>query len=379
MLDFLKHEEKKVEYIELIYDLIFVYIIGRNNSLVQHISGGFIAPGTFLTYFICTLITIQIWYMTTTFINRFGSNDFSEYVGLFINMYLLYYMADSTRVHWQTHFYRYNIAWLLIVLNLLVQYYLKYRSTQATAPWEGASLRQHMRGLGIQAAIIVIGILLYAPTGLPLTPLAMIFGIFVSFLGRKRADLMAVDFSHLTERIMLYIVFTFGEMIIAISGYFGDDFSVSSVYFSLMGFLIVVGLFMSYGFLYDRLLDREMSISGNTYMLIHVFIIFSLSNLTTALEFMHEPEIAAVPKTIFLVVSFVMYYVFLFLTVPYTKGYGRTAHFLRPFLLTLVAFVILMIVFYQNARVNIAVSVLLTFAIWYFEYRYWRATEALEQ
>ena len=29
-------KEKKVEYIELIYDLIFVYIIGRNNSLLHH-------------------------------------------------------------------------------------------------------------------------------------------------------------------------------------------------------------------------------------------------------------------------------------------------------------------------------------------------------
>lgn len=35
VLDFLKKEEKKVEYIELIYDLIFVYIIGRNNSLLH--------------------------------------------------------------------------------------------------------------------------------------------------------------------------------------------------------------------------------------------------------------------------------------------------------------------------------------------------------
>ena len=28
-------KEKKVEYIELIYDLIFVYIIGRNNALLE--------------------------------------------------------------------------------------------------------------------------------------------------------------------------------------------------------------------------------------------------------------------------------------------------------------------------------------------------------
>ena len=36
-------EEKKVEYLELIYDLIFVYIIGRNNSLLLHLEDGFVA------------------------------------------------------------------------------------------------------------------------------------------------------------------------------------------------------------------------------------------------------------------------------------------------------------------------------------------------
>ena len=110
MFDFLKSDEKKVEYIELIYDLIFVYIIGRNNSLLEHISGGFIDPSAFLTYLLCTLITIQIWYLSILFINRYGDNGISEHIGLFINMFLLYYMADATRTHWETHFYRYNIA-----------------------------------------------------------------------------------------------------------------------------------------------------------------------------------------------------------------------------------------------------------------------------
>lgn len=38
----IQSKEKKVEYLELIYDLIFVYIVGRNNLLLQHIESGFI-------------------------------------------------------------------------------------------------------------------------------------------------------------------------------------------------------------------------------------------------------------------------------------------------------------------------------------------------
>ena len=36
----LAKEEKKVEYLELIYDLIFVYVIGRNNQVLHYIENG---------------------------------------------------------------------------------------------------------------------------------------------------------------------------------------------------------------------------------------------------------------------------------------------------------------------------------------------------
>ncbi len=368
--DFLKEKEKKVEYVELIYDLIFVYLIGRNNSLMAHVEDGFVRPDLYLTYILCTLITIQIWYSSTLFINRFGTNSLTEYTGLFINMFLLYYMADGTRIRWQEYYFRYNIAWALILLNLAVQYYLKYRSLSGSTPWEADNIRHHIRVLLIQDAVILAGILIYIPTRLPLTPAAMVLGMVLEWAGRKKRDLVAVDFNHLSERVMLYIVFTFGEMIIAISGYFEGGFSLNNFYFSAMAFLIVVGLFMSYGYFYDHLLDREMHVSGNTYMFLHIFIIFALSSLTTALEFMREPDVSVVAKNIFLVASFLIYFLFLFLCAPYTKCYQGILRIFRPLLVILGIFIVLMIFFYRNARISIAVSVLLCFTIWQMERQY---------
>ena len=77
IISFLKKEEKKVEYIELIYDLIFVYIIGRNNSLIHPTDGGFIPLAPYLTYLLTTLAALHIWYLTTLFINRYGSKSVS--------------------------------------------------------------------------------------------------------------------------------------------------------------------------------------------------------------------------------------------------------------------------------------------------------------
>ena len=83
------HEEKKVEYIELIYDLVFVYLIGRNASLLDRLEAGFVAGETLVNFLVSSLIVLQIWNYTTLFINRFGKNSLSDKLMMLVNMFLL--------------------------------------------------------------------------------------------------------------------------------------------------------------------------------------------------------------------------------------------------------------------------------------------------
>ncbi|MBR4024090.1 MAG: low temperature requirement protein A, partial [Firmicutes bacterium] len=358
-------EEKKVEYIELIYDLIFVYLIGRNSSFISLTEGGFISSEAFLTYVICTLVMIQIWNFTNFYINRYGSNGLQEHMLIFVNMFLLYFMGDATRTDWSSYYYfKYNIPWALIMINFLICYWLKYREYKDTKPWESLHIICNMILFGVEAAIILISLPIFSKTGLILSPLALVFGIIFLLATSKINNLVPVDFGHLSERAMLYIVFTFGEMIIAISGYFEGVVSFRSIYFALMGFLIVVGLFQSYELCYDHLIDRELITNGIGYMMIHLFLIFALSCITVALEFMREEEVALMPKTIFLTVSFVVYFVFLFLLGIYMKNRKKPGtRFIVKIVLILAAFSVLMIVFREKPYINIAVTVALIYGI----------------
>ena len=360
-------DEKKVEYIELIYDLIFVYMIGRNSSLMHNIEDGFIAPMSFFTFVLGTLVIIQIWNFTNFYINRYGSNGFREHIMILVNMFLLYFMGDATRVEWQHWFYyKYNIAWALILLNIFINYLLKYREIKDSKPWEAVQISYTMIMLGSEAFIVLITIPIYAKTGLILAPIALVFGIIFTIISADINSLVPVDFAHLTERAMLYVVFTFGEMIIAISGYFEGEVSINNIYFALMGFLIVVGLFQSYEILYDHLIDRELITNGTGYMMIHLFLIFSLSTLTAALEFMREEEVALMPKTLFLTGSFILYFVCLFLLGIYMKKRSRpNPKFIVTIVLMLIAFAALMLVFRENMYVNILVTVLLVYCVFF--------------
>ena len=288
--------EKKVEYLELIYDLIFVYLIGRNNSILHYVEDGFVPGSVFFAYLLCSLAVIQIWNFSTFYINLYGRNGVRDHVFLFINMYLLYHMADGISTGWQESFYQFCTAWFLILVNIGVQHLIEMRNHKAE-PWVLEMLKRKAVIILGEAGLVIVHMLVYRFTGISIAYVPVIFGIIATAMSGRTNMLVPVDFGHLSERAMLYVVFTFGEMIIAITGYFEDRITPNEIYFSIMAFLIVVGLFLSYEILYNRIIDRERTTNGTGYMLIHVFLILALNNISVALEFMREEEVALLPMS----------------------------------------------------------------------------------
>ncbi len=369
--DSFARNEKKVEYVELIYDLIFVYIIGRNNSLLQYLEDGFVSFSTFLTYLTFTLAVIQLWTLTTYYINVYGRNGVRDHVMLFVNMFLLYYMGEATRQHWQAFHTQYHVAWILILINIALQYFLELRNRKGEPEYEKRIIR--MAGIIlIEALLVFCAILEYrwrSTTYLSLAAI-LISMVLIALPGKDRES-DVVDFTHLSERAMLYVVFTFGEMIIVLAGYFEGHFSFRNLYFSLMGFLIVVGLFLSYGMLYDHIIDREKKTNGIGYMLIHIFIIFSLNSITISLDFMRMEGVSLLPRMIMLTASFVAYFFFLFATEGYAKPtcYDKGRLLVKVGMMGLV-FVVLMILLRDHMILNIALSVAFIYCVFFLLYDY---------
>lgn len=377
--DLFEKKEKKVEYVELIYDLIFVYVIGRNNSLLHSFANGFIEPSAFYAYVLCTLAVIQIWNFTTYYINIYGRHSIREHVFLFVNMFLMYFIGEGTRTDWQGYHTEYHIAWALILINIGIQYLIELRSCKQE---NRKQITRMAAILFIEAGIVIAAIPEFAAlqtTWLSLA--AVLFGMASVVLFGQRKSESFVDFPHLSERAMLYVVFTFGEMIISIASYFEGSFSVRRTYFALMAFLVVVGLFLSYGLFYDHIIDREKKTNGLGFMFMHVFIIFAMNNITNGLEFMRMEEIRVVPKLLFLIGSYVIFFGFLFAV---GGRYSKAKHSHYPrfcFTVAAIAVVIsaLIILFRNNMVVNIALSVVMVYTIFAIIYRHSRIVEEIAQ
>ena len=370
--EILQPKEKKVEYIELIYDLIFVYIIGRNNQLLHIFDNGFVTMPAFLSYVMTTLAIIQIWNYSTYYINVYGRHSVREHIFMFVNMFLLYFIGEGTRTDWQAYHTQYHIAWALILINIGVQYLLELRNQK-----DNAHNRNHIVHMAvilfIEAAIVASDIFFYQTFGNTWMSLAAIlFGMGAVLIFGQKNSADVVDFPHLSERAMLYVVFTFGEMIIAISSYFEGGFSVSGTYFALMAFLIVVGLFLSYGMFYDNIIDRDKRTNGLGYMLLHIFLIFSMNNITNGLEFMRETEISLIPKILFLIGSLILYFICLFaLGNRHAKARCSKYNilFIKAGAISAV-FITLMLLLREKMMINILITVAFVFVLFLIIYRY---------
>ncbi len=377
--ELLTKKEKKVEYIELIYDLIFVYIIGRNNQLLHVFENGFVARSAFLAYAMTTLAVIQIWNFTTYYINIYGRHSVRDHVFLFVNMFLLYFVGEGTQTDWQTYHTQYHVAWALILVNIGLQYVIELHR-QRTDKQKTKQIIRMASILFVEAVLVLLDIPICRMTGTTWMSLAAIlFGMVAALFSWQKQSSSFVDFSHLSERVMLYIVFTFGEMIIGIASYFEGSFLLRNAYFALMAFLIVVGLFLSYGVFYDHIIDREKQTSGLVYMLLHIFIIFALNNITNGLEFMREEGIRLMPKLLFLIVSFILYFVFLFaLGNHHAKAKCRKYDLLcLQSALIAVVFAALMLLLRANMPVNIGLTVVFVFSVFGMIYWYGRKIDGL--
>lgn len=375
--DLFERKEKKVEYVELIYDLIFVYIIGRNNSLLHNFTNGFVDPLAAAAYIMTTLAIIQIWNFTTYYINIYGRHGVREHVFMFINMFLLYFVGEGTRADWQDFHAQYHIAWALILVNIGIQYVIELRN-HSNRPENRSQIIRMAVILFTEALIVGADIVLYQTTQTTwLSLAAIIFGmVAVLFSGQKKSAGF-VDFSHLSERVMLYVVFTFGEMIIGVSSYFSGGFTLRSTYFALMAFLIVVGLFLTYGIFYDHIIDREKRTNGLWYMLLHIGVIFAMNNITNGLEFMQDEEVSLLPKTIFLVGSLIMYFVFLF-ALGLRHARVKCKKYNRLCVIALISGIIFaaaMLLLREAMAANIAVTVVFVFFMFALIYRYAKKIE----
>lgn len=292
-----------VDNIELFYDLIFVYCISVITGVCHDHPGDFLDLSTYLGYLLPLLIVLQIWFYTTLLLNRYGSKSASDYVCLFVNMFLLYYLASTIGGKTQSDYSTFNVAWALILVNFIVHWSLKRFLYSNIDDDDRRIIDRSIIVLALQLSLVCTALLVRGDLGRYIAIGALLLGMSAWTRGGPFARKPS-RFDHVAERCALLIIVTFGETVVAVATYVQVG---TSLFFPALVFVLVVGMFLIYIYEYDNMLDHQSKVSGMGYMTINAWIVVVVSNLTVALEFMPDPEVAHLPKNLFLTAGLVLY------------------------------------------------------------------------
>ena len=304
-----------VSNIELFYDLIFAYCISVLTSLCAQAEGGFMSLGTWFIYMFSFLVILQVWFYSTLIMNHYGDRSLADNVCLFINMFLLYYMASSIQGEWKQTLFTFNVSWALILANLCVCCVIKLLKYDNLSDEDILLLVGIAVMMAIQIVMALIAAFMPLAVSVVISWIAMLLGANMWLLMRKLTG-KTVRFAHIAERCSLLVIVMFGQTVVSISSYIS---LTSSLLYPIFVFALVVGLFLIYIYEHDNMLDHQLITNGVGYMHLTLWLTIILGNLTVALAYMPMQNIDFLPKNIYLTTFLVLYLLTSFLLGHYNK------------------------------------------------------------
>lgn len=299
-------KEKKVELIELFYDLIYVYAISRLTLLIEEPEGGVIPLSGFLRYIVVCFVILQAWLYLTNYVNRYGRWKWYEYALTAVNMTATVYMANTISARWNEMSLTFNLAMLVMLLCVALMYFIQTR------------LKEQDTGAAKNSLIILtVDCLLYFAAFLAsafhvdqaviwLDTAAVLVGAFLPFFIRGRFDISIISFPHLVERFELITIITFGEGVVGMTDFFDvRNFSLLPI----LVFAVILALFGSYVTQIHYLCDHHRVDRSLRLMFSHYFIVIVVNLITVAFKFLENPESSGLFTAILMSAALALFFI----------------------------------------------------------------------
>ena len=309
-------KEKKVELIELFYDLIFVFAISKLTSLISQPVNDFIPPVYFFQYIITSFVILQAWLYFTNYVNRYCRWEWYDYIIICVNMISVIFMANMISLDWASMYLVFDIAMIVILSTIGLLYSIHIKKDKDN----NAAAKNSVEILTIVCSIYLVAIVccfLKLWTFVTLfNVLAILAGAFLPFFIRGDFDESIISFPHLVERFELLTIITFGEAIVGLTHFFDvNSFSLIPIFV----FLIVLTMFGAYVVQIHRLVNHLRVERSLRLMFSHYFIVISINLGTVAFELLYEGDVNHYWTCILMIASLALFYISMLANKVYYK------------------------------------------------------------
>ena len=283
----MKVKEKKVELIELFYDLIYVYAISKLTMLIEEPENGVIPFAGFFRYLVVCFVILQAWLYLTNYVNRYGRWKWYEYGLTAVNMTAAVYMANTINTDWGEMATTFNLAMLVMLLCVAVLYFIQIRLKEQDTGAARNMLTILTVDLFLYLVAFLASVIHPGQIVLWIDVAAVLVGAFLPFFIRGRFDISIISFPHLVERFELITIITFGEGIVGMTGFFDvKHFTLRPI----LVFAVILCLFGCYVTQIHYLCNHHRVDRSLRLMFSHYFIVIAVNLITVAFKFLENPE-----------------------------------------------------------------------------------------
>ncbi|MBV7506471.1 low temperature requirement protein A [Bacillus sp. sid0103] len=292
-------EEKKVTWLELFEDLLFVAAVATATHVLFHVENGYI-PFEYLLKFM--LIFIPIWWAwtgQTMFTNRFGKDLLHQRMFMITQMFFVLIMTSSLSVDFDHYYMSFLIGYIGLRSLTAIQYLVVHRLEQGDAKKVSRFL-----GTYFWIGIIISSLSIFFSSWVRYAVLyaGILVDMIVPIIGRKYLVKVPTHTAHLLERFALLTLILFGESVVSILSVLepqkGDWNSIS---FSISSFIVILAMWWQYFDNVEKKVNKLVQGTGQTIVYGHLLILMSLSMIAASIKLMY------LQKTDY---SFMLYFLF---------------------------------------------------------------------
>ena len=293
-------KEKKVELIELFYDLIYVYAISNLTLLIEEPEGGVLTWDMFFVYIITSMAVIQAWLFMTNYVNLYCTWKWYEYALVVFNMSAAVLMSNTITVSWLESSMAFICSMMTMIGCIIALYAIQIRKREA----DPKAAKQALSILGIVMSIYILALIInnmgYEKLSLMIVILNIILGMFLPLVKKANFDHKMISFPHLVERLELLTIITFGEGIIGITEFFEvQQFNIIGP----LSFMILIFMFGTYVCQVHLMCNHHQVTNPTRMVWGHYLIIIAINLVTVALLYFHNKEIDPIFTAIMMIAS----------------------------------------------------------------------------
>ncbi|MBN3553876.1 low temperature requirement protein A [Fictibacillus nanhaiensis] len=273
---------KKVVWLELFNDLIFVAAIAKVTHILLHLEEGVI-PSSYLLKFV--LIFVPIWWAwvgQTLYINRYGDDSMLQRMFMVIQMLFIIVMTASLSVDFDPYYLPFLTGYLGIRFITAIQYFIsaseEYGERKLVAKFLG-------RGFLFGALISLCSLFFDGGVRYLVLYLGIAIDTIIPLLGHKHLKKVPINTPHLLERFGLLTLILLGEFIVSIIVIVKVKDSIFSGITALVAsFVLVIALWWQYFDNLEKKIDKESRTSGQIIIYGHLVIFMALSLLASTIQ-----------------------------------------------------------------------------------------------